>query len=162
MNDKTNRQEEGGSEQSSTRTENELKNTNDNPESDSSPDSEFIPKDVLDQLPPDVRKIVSMQVSSISAPRQHPIAAKINESHIDKILELAGKDDERSHEDVKEARKYNFAYVVISFGVFIFLTIFLANSNTELYKEILKLLAVFAGGFGGGFGVKSYIDKKKY
>ncbi len=137
-------------------------NTDNNKSSDSSPESEFIPKDVLEQLPPEIRKIVSMQVSSIGTPRHNPIISKINEGHIDKILDLAGKDDERTHNDVREARKYNLFYVLISVSIFIFLTIFLATSNTDLYKEILKLFAIFAGGFGGGFGVKSYLDKRKY
>lgn len=137
-------------------------NTDNNKSSDSSPESEFIPKDVLEQLPPEIRKIVSMQVSSIGTPQHNPIISKINEGHIDKILDLAGKDDERTHNDVREARKYNLFYVLISVSIFIFLTIFLATSNTDLYKEILKLFAIFAGGFGGGFGVKSYLDKRKY
>ena len=161
MNDKVDNHEESDSEQSNSETENKLTVAHADAESDSSPDSEFIPKDVLEQLPPDIRKIVSMQVSSISGHRNNPLSAKINESHIDKILDLAGKDDERIHEDVREARKYNLVYVVISLALFVFLTIFLANSNAELYKEILKLFAVFAGGFGGGFGVKSYIDRRK-
>jgi hypothetical protein len=35
------------------------------------------------------------------------------------------------------------------------------DSNQELLTEILKILAIFAGGFGTGFGAKAYIDKKK-
>ncbi len=124
-----------------------------------SAESELIPSAMLEELPPEVRKIVSMQVSSVLGSRQNSIASKINESHIDKILDLTGKNDERSFSDNKESRKYHLIYTVVGAVVFIFLTIFLANNNAALYTEILKLMAVFAGGFGGGFGVKSYLDK---
>lgn len=123
---------------------------------------EHIPREVLDQLPPEVRKFASMQISSISGPRQNPLVSKINEAHIDKILDLAGQDDERTHSDVRSARKYNLVYTILALLLFIFITWFLAKSDSELYKEILKLFAVFAGGFGGGFGVKAYIDRKKF
>jgi hypothetical protein len=45
--------------------------------------------------------------------------------------------------------------------LFTFLTIFLVGTDKELYKEAMKLFAVFLGGFGGGFGVKSYMDRKR-
>jgi hypothetical protein len=31
----------------------------------------------------------------------------------------------------------------------------------ELYKEIIKLLAIYLGGLGSGFGIKSYMDRNK-
>lgn len=153
---------EGGDKQHEESNNAELSSSENNSQADNPRDSDFIPKDVLEQLPPEVRKVVAMQVSSIAGPRPNPIVSKLNEKHIDTILELAGKDDERSHEDVKTARLYNLIYAVLGVGVFIFVTYFLAQSNTELYQEVLKLFAIFAGGFGGGFGVKAYIDRKKY
>lgn len=36
-----------------------------------------------------------------------------------------------------------------------------AQKYTELYKEAMKLFVAFAGGLGGGFGIKGYIDRKK-
>jgi hypothetical protein len=38
---------------------------------------------------------------------------------------------------------------------------FLARDNVGLLSDILKLLVVFAGGFGSGFGLKTYLEKKK-
>jgi hypothetical protein len=49
----------------------------------------------------------------------------------------------------------------IGAALFVFCTIFLVNTDKELYKEAIKLFAVFTGGFGGGFGLKSYIDRNK-
>jgi hypothetical protein len=43
----------------------------------------------------------------------------------------------------------------------VFFTVFLVKTDTELYKEAMKLFVAFAGGLGGGFGIKGYIDRKK-
>jgi hypothetical protein len=45
--------------------------------------------------------------------------------------------------------------------MFVFATVFLVGHDKELYQEILKLLAVFLGGLGSGFGFKGYLDRKK-
>lgn len=37
---------------------------------------------------------------------------------------------------------------------------FLVNKDLETYRELLKLLIIFAGGLGSGFGLKGYVDKK--
>jgi hypothetical protein len=46
-------------------------------------------------------------------------------------------------------------------ALFIFSTVFLVGSDKELYKEVIKLFAVFLGGLGSGFGIKSYMDRSK-
>ena len=133
----------------------------DDPKQDSLDDSS-IEAEFLEKLPPEARKVVEIGMSMQRiGPMQNPIMGKINEEHIDKILEISAKDDERSFLDAKESRKYTLFYVGIFAAVFIFLTVFLVGSNTEVYRELIKLIAVFFGGFGGGFGVKSYIDRNK-
>jgi hypothetical protein len=84
-----------------------------------------------------------------------------NETHVTKILELAEKDDERAFADAQASKKYILGYVLIFSVLFIFATVFLVGQNTELYKEMLKLLAMFLGGLGSGFGLKGYLDRKK-
>ena len=91
----------------------------------------------------------------------HPLAAKLNDQHIDKILEIAAKDDEHAFKDAGQARKYTLIYILVFAALFVFLTIFLVGSDKELYKEILKLFAIFLGGLGSGFGIKSYMDRNK-
>lgn len=120
----------------------------------SCPEAEF-----LKDAPPEVRKIM-MSMQRMSGPMPHPLSSKINEKHIDKILELAEKDDERAFGDTSQSRRYTFAYLALFSALFVFATVFLVGKDTELYKELLKLLAMFAGGLGSGFGIKSYMDKK--
>jgi len=121
------------------------------------PDSE-----VLENLPEEVRRVVQigMSMQRTSGPLPPQILSKLNDKHIDKILELSEKDDERVFEDVRQSRKYTFTYFLVFVAIFIFITIYLVGNDTDLYKEILKIFAIFAGGFGGGYGVKTYFDKK--
>nr|VFJ55875.1 MAG: hypothetical protein BECKDK2373C_GA0170839_105024 [Candidatus Kentron sp. DK]VFJ63125.1 MAG: hypothetical protein BECKDK2373B_GA0170837_11201 [Candidatus Kentron sp. DK] len=88
------------------------------------------------------------------------LADKINERHIDKILALSDQSEARSFRSSSQLRWFTLAYVVIAVLLFAFLTVFLVRANTDLYREIVKLLAVFLGGFGGGFGIKSYMERR--
>jgi hypothetical protein len=45
-------------------------------------------------------------------------------------------------------------------ALFVFATIYLVGADKELYREIVKLLAVFLGGAGTGYGIKAYKDKE--
>ena len=68
----------------------------------------YIEPDLLNELP---RKSERLSKSVVwpwvgSARCQNPLTGKINEKHIDKILELAEKDEERSFKDAAESRKF--------------------------------------------------------
>ena len=93
-------------------------------------------------------------------PMPNPLTEKLTEKHIDKILDISAKDDERSFADSAHSRWFTLVYVILGIALFVFLTIFLVGADKELYKEAVKLFAVFLGGFGGGFGVKSYMDRE--
>ncbi|WP_089729742.1 hypothetical protein [Candidatus Thiosymbion oneisti] len=119
--------------------------------------------ELLKNLPPEARKVVEIGMMSARrfGPMPNPLTDKITEKHIDKILEIAAKDDERSFKDTAQSRKFTLLYIVIFVALFTFLTVFLVGADKDLYKEAIKLFAVFLGGFGGGFGVKSYMDRNK-
>lgn len=91
----------------------------------------------------------------------NPLTEKLTESHIDKMLEMSSKGNERAFEDSKASRRYTLVYVLLAIALFVFLTIYLVDVDQALWLEILKLLAVFVGGFGGGFGVKSYFSRNR-
>jgi hypothetical protein len=122
---------------------------------------ELIRPEILSDGPQDIRKMLSIMSMQSISPVPNPLMKKITERHIDKILEIAEKGEERAFKDATTSRKYTLLYVVVASILFVFLTIFLVNSDKELYKETLKILGAFGGGFGGGFGVKSYMDRKK-
>jgi hypothetical protein len=98
-------------------------------------------------------------LQSFSAPVFHPIAKKINEAHIDKLLDQTEKDSEREFNDRKSTRRFNFLYAVLAAILFVFVTIYLAGQDKELYRDILTKLIIFFGGAGAGYGVKAFRDR---
>jgi hypothetical protein len=125
-------------------------------------DVDHLEPELLKALPPEAKKVLEIGMSMHRfGPLPNPLAEKINEKHIDKILEIAEKDDERSFKDAGESRKFTLIYILVFSALFVFSTIFLVGSDKELYKEVIKLFAVFLGGLGSGFGIKSYMDRTK-
>nr|NIM17620.1 hypothetical protein [Candidatus Aminicenantes bacterium]NIM84287.1 hypothetical protein [Candidatus Aminicenantes bacterium]NIN23773.1 hypothetical protein [Candidatus Aminicenantes bacterium]NIN47489.1 hypothetical protein [Candidatus Aminicenantes bacterium]NIN90409.1 hypothetical protein [Candidatus Aminicenantes bacterium] len=101
-----------------------------------------------------------ISMGSISRSILSPFESKINEKHIDKILELGEKDNERMYKDTQHSRKFLLFYILIGVSLFVFLTLFLVGKDTELFKEVIKLFVVFVGGLGAGYGIKHYKDRK--
>ncbi|MDW7774945.1 MAG: hypothetical protein SCH39_01245 [Methanosarcinales archaeon] len=118
--------------------------------------------EILENLPPEIKKVmeVGFSMQKFSGPLASPLLEKINEKHIDKILDLSEKEDERQYKDSRSSKIIFISCFVIVILLFVFLTMYLAQSNSELYMEILKLSVAFVGGLGGGFGIKSYIGSK--
>ena len=113
-------------------------NSSDPEEEDSAAtkDVDSIEPDLPKSLPPEAKKVleVGMSMRRFGA-MPNPIAEKINERHIDKILDIAEKDEERSFKDTGESRKFTLVYILIFAAIFVFTTVFLADSDRDLYKE---------------------------
>ncbi|MDY6802795.1 MAG: hypothetical protein SXA11_03180 [Cyanobacteriota bacterium] len=124
-------------------------------------DLEIVSED-LENLPPEVKRVVeaSLSIQRFSSGSFSPIQQKITEQHISKILENVEKDDERAFADAQSARKYALIYTIILVISFGFLTVFLVNKDVALYQDFFKIIIIFGGGFGSGFGFKSYRDRK--
>jgi hypothetical protein len=121
-----------------------------------------IEPEVLDKLPPEVRKAVeSFSMFSGSVPVFNPIYKKINENHIDKLLDQTEKDSQRDFEDTASSRRYGLLYTIIVLIFLAGMTVFLVRTDKELYKEVLKLLLPFLAGIAGGYGLKAYQDRDK-
>jgi len=117
--------------------------------------------DILEDMPPEIKKrFLSFSMGSISRSILSPFESKINEKHIDKILELSDKDNERLYKDTQHSRKFRLIYLLIGVALFVFLTLFLVGKDTELFKEVIKLFVVFVGGMGTGYGIKHYVDNR--
>lgn len=116
----------------------------------------------LENLPPEVKRFMqaTLSMQRISTPLVSPILEKVNENHISKILEIAEKEDERLFADTQSARKYTLINTILILGFFGFLTVFLVNKDIAAYQEILKIIIIFGGGLGSGFGLKGYLDRK--
>lgn len=132
-------------------------------QTNSNKDAEGIDPEIFEELPPEIREVVRTGISMqrISGPMPNPLFSKINEKHIDKILDLADKEDTNSYNDAQSNKKYSLFYFLAFIGLFIFITLYLAKSDKELFIDILKIIIAIVGGFGGGYGYKSYLDSKK-
>jgi hypothetical protein len=87
-----------------------------------------------------------------------PFVERINEEHITKVLDYSERQDERDFKDTLSDRRYKFGYFIVGCIVavflFTFLTIYLADKDKELYKDIVKIVIGFVSGslFGYGLG----------
>jgi hypothetical protein len=119
-----------------------------------------IDPEVLEKLPPEVRRYVeSFSLQAITAPVFNPIFNKITESHLDKVLDQAEKADERDFNDRQRGRAFALLYGLIAAALFVFVTIYLAGLDKELYRDLLTKIIIFFGGSGIGYGVKAWRDR---
>ncbi|MCP4134378.1 MAG: hypothetical protein GY754_25615 [bacterium] len=75
--------------------------------------SEILEPELLEALPPEIRKEVEFGFSMqrLSGPLPSPLMDKVTEEHITKVLEISEKDDERAYESIQTSRKFNLIYV---------------------------------------------------
>lgn len=114
------------------------------------------------KAPADVKRIIGqMGAFQFMAPSVNPIVQKLSPQHIDKLLDYSHQESQNSYKLESHGRWFHLTYALFIIAFLAFLVIFLAKDNAVLFSDILKVLVVFAGGFGSGFGFKTYIEKKK-
>lgn len=123
-------------------------------------EEDSVEPEILKNIPPEFRQIVEVGMARLG-PVPNPLLQKITPEHIDKILDLAGKDGERIFQDTRSSRRYTLTYVGIGAALFLFLTVSLAPVDKQLYLEIVRSIVLAGGGFGAGIGVKTYWDRDK-
>lgn len=104
---------------------------------------------------------MAMGFTSGGAPGVHPLFEKFNDRHIDKFLDGIQRDDDNAHRLQSTNRYFHLLYTALFLAAFVFLVIYLTPSNKDLLIDFMKLVVVFAGGLGSGFGLKSHLDKKR-
>lgn len=110
---------------------------------------------------PEVQRLLMAVRTQIGGPRHHPLFDKFTSEHVGKFLDYAHQGEENAYRLSSSSRYFHLIYAGL-FVLFLgFLIVYLLPHHKDLLAEILKLLAIFAGGFGAGFGVKSYLGKKQ-
>lgn len=116
-----------------------------------------IPQEFFDKLPEEVqvslRTAFSMQ--SFSGRLPSPLLEKLTPEHIDSLIEGSREEDARDYSLESSSRWFKLTYALFAVGLFVFLTIFFGQKNESLYVDIIKMLALFGGGFGAGFGFRA-------
>ena len=119
--------------------------------------------EVIEKIPDELKKVfdsVSLQAAAFSGPVFNPILKKITEDHIHKVLDQTEEDSKREFNDRKSARRFNLLYAVLAAILFVFVTVYLAGQDKELYRDILTKIIIFFGGAGAGYGFKAYRDRE--
>jgi len=135
---------------------NEDKSQSEKDHSQSKDKEVMIPEEVLENIPAEARGEIKRTLSTmISAgymgPPQHPLAKKLTEDHVTKIIDNIEKDDERGFQNSREERRMS---LTIFFGVLIPVTgliVFFALLNkTEILVPLISAIVAFGGGYGFG------------
>jgi hypothetical protein len=113
-------------------------------------DADEIPTEVLEALPPEMRKAVSASFTAMvhsSPSRQSPLAKNIQPEHISKILDNSDNDSNR------EFNLKRLAMGAILLLVAMILTYAAITKDKDLSEKILVASIAAIGGAGVGYGV---------
>lgn len=127
----------------------EVKKKANSQDSSESIDNEF-PEDIPQRIVGE--KFMGMMMSQVRGGVSE-LAGKLKDNHIDKLLELSGKESEREYQDKKNQRNFILIVVIIAILVLVFLTIYLAKDHENTFMRILIPILAFMGGLGTGYGV---------
>lgn len=123
-------------------------------------DNSIFPDEILENLPQSARKTMTQFLAmSLHSSESNPLIKKLNPEHIGKIIEGVNKDEDNRFSFHKRKQWFNMFYFVVLVIVFLILVMFLRTNDKELLTEIFKIIVYGAGGFGVGYGYKSYKDK---
>ena len=115
-----------------------------------------LPSEVLERLPPPMREMISQSIGIMSSgPMQNPIARKVTEEHIGKMIDNEQKDAERRYRLAQTGRFFTVFYVVIGIATFFGVAWTFATTDKELFRQIIAVFATFIAGFGAGWGFTS-------
>jgi len=115
----------------------------------------IIPPEVLENIPEKERDRVksfieqSMTITSGIARNINPIANKITQEHITKIIDYSNDEDKRDREERKGERWHNYLVMVTAL-VFTFCLILIFKDNSQILIPLITGILAFAGGFGIG------------
>lgn len=104
---------------------------------------------------------MALGFTSSSGPGFHPLFEKFNDEHIHKFLDGLQKDDDHEYKLRHTNRIFHLCYTILGLIAFGLLFSWLLPNNKDLLVDILRIVIIFAGGLGAGFGLKSQLDKRK-
>lgn len=90
----------------------------------------------------------------------NPMAEKINEAHIDKVLGIAEKKTDQEYNLTIQGRRTSLIIIIVVM-IFVIALVFILKDNGDLLMNLLQMFIPAVLGFAGGYGVKSFQDKKE-
>jgi hypothetical protein len=89
----------------------------------------------------------------------HPLFDKFTPEHTSQFLENIRKDDENEYRLKSSNRWFYVIYAFFDLVFLLFLIVFLLPKDKDFLNKIIETLIVLGGGFGAGYGVKSWQNK---
>lgn len=119
--------------------------------------------EAISKMAPPVKKMFEMfaVAATSGGPRFHPIFDKFEKGHVDKFLDNLRAEEEHEYHFHSVGQRYSFGYFLVGVLGLGWLVYFLLPENKELLLDTLKMLVVFAGGFGSGIGWKAQKSKRE-
>lgn len=119
-------------------------------------------KRLMESESPPIRSMM-LQMTRMhgGGPFPHPIFDKMTAEHVDKFLDHSHEDEINEYTLARLNKWFHLGYALLFVAFLVFLILYLAPFQKDLLGDILKMLAVFAGGFGAGFGAKSFWGKRE-
>lgn len=116
-----------------------------------------------ENIPKEVQQTIMAMSSSqqMGGTRSHPLFDKFTDDHVHKYLDYIQKDDDNEFGIRRSNRWFYLLYAILGIGLFLFLVVYLLPKDKIVFDQIIKMFVAFAGGFGGGYGLKAYRDMKK-
>jgi hypothetical protein len=115
-------------------------------------DSEVVPPELMKQIPPEAQQQIRQMIAmfgQVSGP-VHPLAKKLTEGHITKIIDNIEKDEDRRFQEGRDVRKMGltifFAILIVLASLMVFFTVM---NRTDILIPLVSALV----GFGGGYGI---------
>jgi len=115
----------------------------------------------LKSAPSQVRGFLMQMTHRSGGPFPHPLFEKFKSEHVGQFLEITREENMREYSLASRAQVFRLVFAALIVAFLVFLVLFLAPSNKDILTDILKILAVFAGGFGAGFGTRSFMQKER-
>ena len=119
--------------------------------------------DAISKMPPDVKRMFEMfaVTATSGGPRYHPIFDKFEKAHVDKFLDNIKAEEEHEYRYHSAGRFFGLGYVVLAALGFGWLIYFLLPQHKDILIDVIKIVVVFAGGFGSGVGWKAHKSKRE-
>jgi hypothetical protein len=114
----------------------------------------------INKMPEPMRQVFLAMTRTISKGKPyHPLFDKFTPEHTTQFLENIRRDDENEYKLISSNRWFHVIYVSLALAFLLFIIVFLLPRDKDLLTKIIELLIVFGGGFGAGYGVKSWRNK---
>jgi hypothetical protein len=108
-----------------------------------------------------IRQMMAMFGVGPGGRAYHPVFDKFEPEHVDKFLDQSHEEDMERLRARRHGRWFALVYAVLVLIALGWLVTVLLPENKDLLAEFLKMGVAFAGGVGGGYGLKSYQETRR-